>query len=521
MKEHNMIINTLPQVFESDYEPEFSTLLVPLKTDSRWVDSMAHLSQFYGRDIPNTREEFETMLQVEENPDKRATLLAGIARCYNSQMKLIRGAELLGYAWSLLEGRQNEHTAFVLLEMSRFLIIVGNMDTALLMLTQIPHLTQSEYLLRLADYYQLANLAVRGQPEALARLEESAEWFLERGQKASVIAHYRMLARLYLARGDQANAERIYKAGKELAAWPELQFCLALLHNDTGEMHFHRGNRDEAFQDLHTALELAEYPYSKIDTLDLIGRCLMHEKRYDEAERFLAEGLQIALEHGTVIIVPALALYLGECHEQLGNLGTARFFYQEASRSSVNLMDSGFPATPARLRATTAVVRFLEENSLALKAGKPTITENTPIEEDDCALLSEHSLKEIRAIFQNTLYDLTRRRFPSQQETVRHLNIASRTVSNLRRRFRELGSPDAPPRIVNFIKEHLDLDWKTINLKFDDQLLLNLHEQLDGNRKAMGEQLGVSYPHLSRLVTDALQRRVEASSERRHNEKQN
>jgi tetratricopeptide (TPR) repeat protein len=490
------ILATLPQIFESPGKPDPGAILIPLEADSRWVDSVAHIAQFSGRDIPQTSQQFESMLRTEQDPAHRAVLYAGIARCYNSQMKLKHGAELLGYAWSLLDGNDSECTAFVLLEMVRFMVMVGNTDAARLMLERIPHLTQSEYLLKLADYYRLADMASQGQSGIIERLDESAEWFMDRGQIASVVAHYRMLASLYRAQTDDAQAAIYYKRGLELVGEkPELQFCRALLFNDSGLMKIQQGNREDGFKNLQQALALAEYPYSRIDTLDLMGNCLKDEGRLEEAEACLMEAFNIAIEQGTIIIVPALALYLGEIKERQKQQEMARHFYHQAHKSTMELLGNGFPATKTRLKAIEEFIRF----STNFPDGKLEAIADPEFEADFSFALS-HTIKEMRTIFHKVLLDLTSSRLNTQRKAVNHLGIAPRTVSNVRQRYQEMGFPEADPVIVEFVQRHPDLNWKEINQKFDDKVLNFVSDHFDGDRKQMSDKLGISYPHLSALL---------------------
>lgn len=513
METQSNTVNILPEVFLNSDDPDFSGLFEPLRADSRWVDSIANLSLYVGKTIPQALNEFEQMLQVEKDPDRRAVLLGAIARGYNSQMKLARGAQLLGYAWKLLDGRENDHAAFVLLEMVRFLIITGNRDSALFMLNRVPRHSDSEYIQRMAQYYQLALEVAHADHNTLIGLRKSAEWFEQREQIPTVVAHYRMMARIHLSRGNNSEAEALYHKGMQIASTPETRFALALLYNDSGNYYFQQGQSERAYKQLYRALNLAENPYSRIDTLDLLGRFLMEEKKYHEAEKWLAEGLEIAVAEGTVIIVPALALYLAECHEQLGNLDAARLFYQRASSAATELLASGFPVTDTRLRAIRSAIRFLSEHHPQIAADAGNHADSSS--EDPFSFIAEHTLKEIRTIFQYALLEETRERFGNRQEAIEYLQLALRTADNVKRRYREIGSPKPAGQIAEFIARHHNLDWKKINQKFNDQLLLRLFEETGGNRKLMSEMLGVSYPHLSAQVSRAL-KRSEDETERKN-----
>ena len=489
----------LPAVFRMGPSP--TSELGPLdgvQPDSKWLDAVGHLSMFCGKTIPDTCQAFRTLLQLERDPSHKAVLLAGLARGLNSQMRLREGGQLLGQAWSLLTPATDaEQRAFVQLEMARFLMLIGNSDAAGSMLDNIQRLARSEFLRRQHHYYRLALQAARGESVA-AQLELSAQWFMQHGQKATAVAHFRMLAQLALVDSRPEDAEAWCLRGLELAAGPELQFCRALMLNDLGMLHIQQGKRDQGMQELAHALSLAEFPYSRIDSLDLMGRCLKQEGRHAEAIELFTEGLNIALEQGTLIIVPALCLYLAQCHESLNQLEPSRQFHSRAYLSTMELLRAGYPATPTRLEAIESHVRFS-----ASHPGTST-DEGAALDDAEFAFALAHSLKEIRTIFQNALLELRVQEHGTQKQAVQQLGIAHRTLSNVRQRHRQMGSPATPASVTRFVRLHPDLDWKDINQKFDDTILAWLYQRYEHNRKLMSDRLGLSYPHLSALISRAV-----------------
>jgi tetratricopeptide (TPR) repeat protein len=498
----------MPILFQTSGQASPGAALEAVQPDSKWLDAVGHLSLYSGRTIPDTRQAFENLLLHEADPAHRAVLYAGIARCLNSQMRLREGGPLLGQAWSLLGPEtQGDPRAFVMLEMARFMLLIGNGDGAGSLLDQVSRQAGSEFLKRQHLYYRLALAASRGEAVE-AELEQSAQWFLEQNQRATAIAHFRMMAQLERAEGRDDRAEALCRRGLDLCGDPSLQFCKALMLNDLGLMHFQQGQRELAMTELFSALDLAEYPYSRIDTLDLIGRCLKQEGRLAEAARYLVDGLNIAMDQGTLIIVPALCLYLGQCHEGLTQTELARHFYSRAYRSSMELLRFGYPATATRLEAIQTFVRFTGENPGSFTG---QVEENS---DEDFAFALAHTLKEIRTIFQNTLLDLKVQEHGTQKEAVFRLGIAHRTLSNVRQRHRRMGNPPAPAGVTRFIRLNPHMDWKQINQKFDDTLLAWLYQRYDQNRKQMSERLGLSYPHLSALISRAVRSQETGLSER-------
>jgi hypothetical protein len=150
------------------------------------------------------------------------------------------------------------------------------------------------------------------------------------------------------------------------------------------------------------------------------------------------------------------------------------------------------------LEAIQNYVRFCAENP----GTTVDRTEDPP--DEDFAFALAHTLKEIRTIFQNALLDIRVLDHGTQKEAVNHLGIAHRTLSNVRKRHRQMGTPPVPASVTRFVRLHPDLNWKEMNLKFDDTLLAWLYQRYDQNRKLMSDHLGLSYPHLSALISRAV-----------------
>ncbi len=496
---------TVPHCFTAPEGWQPSNCLAKVQPDSKWIDAVTHLSMFRGVNIPEARQAFELLVRKEDEPSHQAVLYAAVARCLNSQMRLKEGGELLGHCWKLLgQDASPDFRAFVMLEMARYLLLVGNRDAASLMLEHTDRIASAEYLRRLLAYYVLAVRAASGEDVRLP-LQDSSRWFERHGQTATAMAHRRMVAQLHMAQGEVDQAEELIRSGIELCHEDHLRFCRALFLNDLALLLDHRGEAEQAIASLRTAISLAEYPYSRIDSLDLLGKCLQAAGRYEQAVKEFAEAQNTASEAGTMIILPSLRLRLGQCHEALGQTELARHFFAGAYRSTMELLDHGFPATPTRLEAIREYVRFSGSQGL------PAIAE----EEEGFEFAMGRSLKEIRTIFQSALIDVQVEARGSRREAVEHLGIAQRSISNVRQRHREAGGQNAPATVIQFIRNNQDLNWKEINQKFDETLLAWLFERYDHNRKLMSEKLGLSYPHLSALITRAMKGRSGQSSERR------
>lgn len=490
----------LPSAFTRIPVQDPVLVLADILADSLWIDALTQASLAVGRLFPEAKHAFEQLLRDPADPADRAVQLAALARCANSQMRLLEGADLLRQAWELLGQRAGDHRVFVQLEMGRYLLLTGNLDAARLLLGDLPGRAVSEFLRRLGDYYLLALRAAAGDLQAESGLRESLAWFQAQDQAATVVAHQRMLASLRRAAGAPAEARALLE--EALAGCPqrELAFCRALLHNDLAHLSKAEGRLAEALQHLDLSLAEAEFPYARIDALDLKGRFLLEAGRLDEAAALLTEALTLAREAGTLIILPALAYHIGLCHDRRGEQALARHFYAQGYAGAVQLLEHGLPATTIRLKAIQAHVEALQR---APRSDPPPRAEPW---EEALAFTLDRNLKDIRTLFQTALLEQAVARWGSQQEGARRLGLAIRTAGNIRRRYRELGQPELPLELRRLVDQDLDHDWKQLNHHLDDRILLWLADHHKGRLRELSERLEVNYAHLSSLISQARKR---------------
>lgn len=492
----------LPTLFPATPLEDPAQVLQEVLADSLWLDAVTQASLAAGRPIPEAKQDFERRLREAADEADQAVLVAAVARCHNSQMRLLDGARLLGQAWRLLGSVDDDRRVFVQLEMGRYLLLVGQLDAAHLLLADLPQQAEGEYLRRLAAYYLLAIRTSRGDGAAAAELRPSMDWFRRRGHASTAVAHLRMLASLERAAGRGDEARRQLSDAIEWCPGPELAFCRALLRNDTAASLQAEGRLEEALAELELSQAEARFPYARIDALDLCGRFLLEAGRLDEAAATLTEALTLAREAGTLIILPSLAYHLGLCHERRGDGPLARHFHAQGYEGAMLLLEHGLPPTPTRLQAIRAHVdaqRRWPDGPAALPAAPG---------EAEYAFALGRSLKDIRTLFQTALLDEATRRWGSQKETVRRLGLANRTAVNVRQRHRDLGGPETPSDLVRFVDLDLNRDWKQINRDFDDRVLLWLADRHRGRLRELSERLEVGYTYLSNRIGDARRRRA-------------
>lgn len=170
-------MNKIPSIFSFTDKPLQVTELIGYSGSEYWAEFCTHLAQFGHWDLAKTSAHFELLLKKASAPPQQASIYAGIGSCIIHEGDLIKGAQTLGYAWSLVKKGPQDVQAFILLEMASFLAIVGQDDIALLLIDRVRKLTKISYLLKIAQFHELVYNLQSGDKNGFEPLLESAEYF--------------------------------------------------------------------------------------------------------------------------------------------------------------------------------------------------------------------------------------------------------------------------------------------------------------------------------------------------------
>ena len=481
----------IPEIFQS----QNSTLEIINTSEylntSRWAEFTAHLTQFSDGDITEIKDQLSNLLSSEANPQIRSILLTGTARCQIHAGNFIEGAGTLGHAYSLTNSHDKESRAFVLMEMCSFMAITAQYDLAIMLLDKIPLLTESKYLLALANYYWLVIKTRRGDFELIDDLLESANYFEEINEIATLSYHYKNIGNIYRKLNDFESAEKYYSNALELSDQGNYQHIKSAVLHDMGMLSFHKGLPEQGIETLKQAFDIAENHYTKSFALGNIGFIYKSISKVDVAIDYLKQSLDVSVNSGVYSIIPTIAFHLGGCYEIDNNLNLAMYFYQKAYQSAVELMKQRFPFTGDRERAIKKYVSFISEHPKCI-----------PEQEDDLNLsfALDKTMQEIRGIFKYSALEVLLNEFGSVDQMISQMQISKRSFYSIRERTK-INSPLAiPSYIKEFIKNNESLNWKELNRKFEDQMLTFLFKKYGGSKKVLSEKLDISYPHLVTML---------------------
>ena len=485
-------MTTLPAIFKPTDE-YVQSLDTQIQGNTSWIEFVAHIAQFRDLDPPQTRDHLNQLLHMEGDPVRRSVLITGIARCYIHEGFFLKGAQTLGYAYSLLPDSNTDERAFILLEMVAFLAINGQHDLSLLLLERIPQLTSIEYLLRLTDYYCAVHKTRSGSLEDVQELLTSVQYFEKIELHSTVAYHYKNIANVYRKYQDYDLAQEYYERGLALCReyhYPHIES--AILH-DIGMLHFRRGDFDAGMLKMNMAIRIADNHYTRAFIYTNRGYIQLKKGHLDEAARDFQKALNIIVQYGIHHMIPGVAYYLAECHRKLDHIELAGYFYQKAYEAAVELLKQHFPFSGDRMLAVQGYNQYLVDL-------QQTAEVRQNINDFDFAL--NKSLREIRGIFQNTLIDIVVDQAATITAAAIRLEISKRSLHAIRSRIREYKMTNPPAPVIAFISRQEDLNWKHINNRFEKSVLDFLYIKYGANKKKLSEKLDISYARTLQLTTE-------------------
>lgn len=201
--------------------------------------------------------------------------------------------------------------------------------------------------------------------EALASLQEAFNIFGAVGEKRSQSIALQSIANLYTEANDFARADKYLKQATEIYEGdPRL---LLFLYNNRGTVLLQAQQNAEAVEQYRQALALARDMNSEPllpPILANLARALISEKKFDEADAVVREGLSIVRRSGSSSAEAQLLAIGADSAYHRGQLARARSLI-ERSFKGVDLADTPISYRDAHLTAYN-IYRALGEGALAL-----------------------------------------------------------------------------------------------------------------------------------------------------------
>ena len=483
---------TLPAIFTPEKRIEKLPTVSSIQSDIQWSELVAHLSQFNELGVPETKTQFQEILDHESNPDHQAILLSGLARCIIREGDVINGAATLGEAYSMISAHNQNGQAVILLEMVAFLAMIGNFESAMIMLDKIPALTNSTYLLKLANYYLLVNKARSRDHSVLPELIESAKYFKKIKFYSTLAYHYKVIGNVYRWKEKYNKADHYYNLAMKIAETHGYIQVKSSLFHDAGMLEKIKGNPELALELLDKALLSADDHYTRAFTMNNIALIKFHQEKFDEAMSILQNALEILNDNGIFNLIPGTCYYIGKCYEMKEHYNAAKEYLKKAYIDALSLLNLNFPFNGNRKLAVTGYTTFLEKHNLI----DGNIGEDTYL-----AFTVDKTFNEIRGIFQKSLIIFLTDLYGTHKKAAENLNVPIRTLSDIKKRTIESNHEEVYNDIVQFARLNMPATWDELNRQFEGEMLNYLTGEYP-SKKFMSKKLNISYPHLVKLTLD-------------------
>ncbi len=481
----------LPIIFATHPIEITASSIKQFSTSHKWAEFVSHLSQFSEISVSSAHETLQMLNDSEPSGSRKATLLVGVGRCQIHEGDLIKGAQTLGYASTLVADDDLDTRAMVIMEMSSFLAITGQYDLALMLLDRISNLTKSNYLLNLANYYWLVLKTRKGDYSLVSDLEKSAKYFKDIQEFATLAYHYKNIGNIYRKSNNYPAAEKYYADALELAQRMNYKHIESAIVHDIGMLKFHQNQLDEAITTLEKASTLADSYYTQGFTLLNIGYLYSESNEWQFAAGYLKRSLNIVLKHDLYFLLPSLTYLLGKSHNHLGNPAASIYYYRKGYESAMELTSHHFPCTGYRKMVIDKYVVALSENQKSDKDSNDI---------QGLSFAMNKTLQQIRAIFQGSIFEILNNQHGKVEKVIQELRIPRRTFFDTKKRITNLYPGIPHPYCFEYYQNNSNLNWTELNQKFDSEICAFLLEKYNFNKTTLGEKLSISYTHAIKLT---------------------
>ncbi|NOZ09002.1 MAG: tetratricopeptide repeat protein [FCB group bacterium] len=453
---------------------------------SQWVEYISQTALLAESDLPKTYREFTRIDRGSCSDTVRAVALAGQGRCIIRRGDFLSGAKLLGQAIRIIPDFSKDARAFILLEMVSFLGMIGSFEISRLLLQQIPMLTRSEYLIKLAEYYTLVQHIRTGKPDVMDKLIASLEYFTNVKLHSVAAYHHKIMGNLLRRKGKYDLAVQEYEKAVDLADLHKFPHISVAVKHDIGMLLFYQGRYEDGIKTMKYCIDKAENSYTRAFIFANLGFIHLKKKDDENAHRWFDKAMDEITSHGVFHMLPGVCYYLGHIHEKQGQLRLAKFYLEKASKAAHDLLKQNFPYNGDRERAITGYIRFLEKH--------PAVS-GDPLEDMDISFAIDRSLKEIRGIFQHGVLSHMVQKYGSARKSAQVMKMSERTFHAIQKRVRDYSGKFMPKEIIQLFIDRQELNWSEINQRFESILLKYLLKEY-GSKRAASEKLQMSYPHL-------------------------
>jgi len=346
--------------------------------------------------------------------------------------------------------------------------------------------------LKLANYYRLVLQTRKGDYSLNTDLINSAEYFKEINENATLAYHYKNIGNIYRKQKEYDAADTYYIKALEIAQAMEYRHIESAVTHDQGMLRYHQHEFNDAIEILEKAYHLADSYYTKSFILMNTGYLHFGNNNWQSASPYLQDSMKIVTKYNLYFLLPSLTYLLGKSHEELGNPAVSVYYYRKGYESAMELLSHHFPCTGFRKKVINIYVKTLSENH-----GKQGHSESGF---GDLSFAIDKTLQQIRAIFQGSVFETVGFQHRKVDDIIADLGIPRRTYFDTKKRINRLypGIPQA--YCVDFYNTNSELTWSELNQKYDFEICSFLFEKYKFNKTVLSKKLSVSYTHAIKLT---------------------
>ena len=451
--------------------------------DSRWVGFIQEASNLELAKFPETKLNLDSLLNEQSDPIVRSIIYIGISRYYKGIGNLLETAKALGYAHTLLNNSNaNDARAFLSMEMAILLSVTGNIEYAQTLLEKIKDQTQSETLIRYAEFRYLEN-QMRLNVNVIPALKSSLLYFQNRNNAEAQANHWKAIGNAYRRQQDYHQAMEAYIKGMEVALQNEKNHIAIAIEHDIAMLYFHMDKLDDAISKLQSVSSESKNYYVQCVALANKGFVELKMNANAPAIASFTQALHIATEKGIYHRITGLSFYLGALYEDLGNLSLSQSFHSQGFRAGMNMVENHFPCAGDTLKAMNGYFAFQEKYKQAFASDAS--------HDSDWEKLISQSLAKSKQIFQDLFLENTISQCDSKRDAANHLKMSERSIFDILHKAKDSNTKNEA--IQRFIQKNPSLSWKEMNQLFEDELIQRAYAHNTKNIKQLAKTLNISY----------------------------
>ncbi len=432
-------------------------------------------------------EKLQTISEVSD-PDVRGIALAGIGGVHTYVGNYVKAFAAFRNSLDIIVS--NEAMAILYSELSSLMRKLDYVLEAIALLNNAIDNTQNEHL-----YWKLRTQRAlcynKTEPiKAIEEFNKSVEFYTEKNKYLRIGRVYRMLANAYDNLGKNDLAVQYYQAGLQLAEEHNARILKHEILNDLGWSKILVEKYSEAEEFFKELLKNDLSPYEKSLAVQNLAYLKYEQLDYRTAIELHSQSLQTTKKYEMRDMVFEDYYKLGLCHEHIGELGLADKYFAAGYLDLQQEINYGLRILGYRKQLLNEYIEFLNRYKSI---------PDVDVDQEVFGPFMKRTLEEIRNIFHTEFFLRHLETTKNAPELCTRLGIDTRTYFIYQKKLGLKRGPGGHSKELNnpffdrYLDSIMDMDWRTANLKFENDLFKYLLKKHCSNKRELAESLQISY----------------------------